>query len=154
MKKFFITTSAALLLFFISCNQAATCTTATGDNNNSAAQRNLDAVHMINKAIETGDVSALDSVLAEDAVDHANEGDVKGRDSIKAELAQIHTMSPDMKSETVKELADEDYAFQWMRYTGTGNGSMGMPKGPYEMSAIEVTKFQNGKASEHWEFMQ
>jgi predicted SnoaL-like aldol condensation-catalyzing enzyme len=30
---------------------------------------------------------------------------------------------------------------------------MGMPKGPYDMTAIEVSKFKDGKAVEHWSFM-
>ena len=154
MKKLFIT-SAALLFVCVSCNQASTSSVIESDNNNSAVQKNIDAGHVVNKAIETGDVSALDSVLADDAVDHAGEnGDIKGKDSIKSELAKIHTMFPDMKMETVKEVADEDYLFQWMRFTGTSNGSMGMPAGPFDINAVEVTRFSNGKASEHWEFMQ
>ena len=40
-----------------------------------------------------------------------------------------------------------------MRFTGTSDGSMGMPKGPYDMKAVEVEKFKDGKAIEHWEFM-
>ncbi|HVT85125.1 MAG TPA: hypothetical protein VHD35_07965 [Chitinophagaceae bacterium] len=32
---------------------------------------------------------------------------------------------------------------------------MGMPAGTkYDMTAIEVTKMKDGKATEHWEFMQ
>lgn len=41
-----------------------------------------------------------------------------------------------------------------MRYSGTSEGSMGMPKGPYDMTAIELVKFRDGKAVEHWSFMQ
>jgi predicted SnoaL-like aldol condensation-catalyzing enzyme len=31
---------------------------------------------------------------------------------------------------------------------------MGMPKGPFDMTAIELAKFKDGKAVEHWSFMQ
>ena len=65
-----------------------------------------------------------------------------------------HKEFPDMKMEVIKEMADDDYVFSWMRYTGTSDGSMGMPKGPYDMTAIEVVKFKDGLAIEHWGFME
>jgi len=84
-------------------------------------------------------------------------GDIKGLDSIKAELAKVHMMSTDIKVETVKEFADNDYVFQWLHFTGTAATSdMGMPVGTkYEMNAMEVSKFNSdGKATDHWEFME
>ncbi len=59
-----------------------------------------------------------------------------------------------MKMEMIKEMADDDYVFSLMRYTGTSNGQMGMPKGPYDMKTMEVVKFKDGKAVEHWAYMQ
>jgi predicted ester cyclase len=53
----------------------------------------------------------------------------------------------------VKDLADNEYVFSWMRFTGTSNGSMGMPAGPYDMKSIEVARFKDGKIVEHWTFM-
>jgi len=145
MKKFFNLAFVALISWCISCNQASDSATESADDN-SAVQKNIDVGHAFNKAIETGDVNALDSILADDAVDHAGEnGDIKGKDSIKAELARIHTRFSDMKMETVKEIAGEDYLFQWIRFTGTSNGSMGMPAGPFDISAIEVAKFKTAK---------
>jgi hypothetical protein len=42
----------------------------------------------------------------------------------------------------------------WMRWTGTSDGSIpDMPAGPYDMSGIEVVRFKDGKAVEHWAFM-
>jgi len=42
----------------------------------------------------------------------------------------------------------------WMHWTGTSNGSMpDMPAGPYDMNGIEVVRFKDGKAVEHWAFM-
>ena len=59
----------------------------------------------------------------------------------------------EMKMETIREMADSEYVFQWMRYAGTSDGSMGMPAGPFEMHAIEVSKLRDGKIVEHWSFM-
>ena len=60
-----------------------------------------------------------------------------------------------MKTETIKALADSEYVFQWMRFSGTSEGGMGMPKGPFNMQSIELSKFnKDGKATDHWTFMQ
>src|SRR5687767_6394189 len=86
---------------------------------NSAIEKNLAASAEINKAIQTGDVSKLDQYIAADAIDHASPmGDVKGVDSIKLMLGKIHTMGTNMKMESIRTVADEEYVFEWMRLTG------------------------------------
>jgi len=94
MKKNLLMICSFLLLSLISCNNDK-----GGEGKLSAqAQKNLDAVHLINKAVETGDVSTLDKAIAADAVDHTSMGECKGIDSIKSELSKIHTMATDMKA--------------------------------------------------------
>ncbi len=56
-------------------------------------------------------------------------------------------------NQKIQEVAKGDFVYSWMRYTGTSDGTMGMPDGPYEMKAIEVARFRDGKAVEHWNFM-
>ena len=54
----------------------------------------------------------------------------------------------------MKEVGDEEYVFTLMRFTGTSNGNMGMPKGPYDFHSLEVSRFKDGMAVEHWSYMQ
>lgn len=129
------------------------CNDATSTKSSDTKQKNLAASDAVGKAFETGDVSKIDSFVSDDFIDHTDQGDKKGRDSLKAMVNMMHTNFKDMKQEKVHELADDDYVFSWMHYTGTSNGSMGMPKGPYSMNAIEVAKFKDGKAVEHWAFV-
>jgi predicted SnoaL-like aldol condensation-catalyzing enzyme len=151
MKKILFAAFAGLLFICASCN---TDTTTTSDNNDNAQeQKNLAASDVISKAFQTGDVAGIDSVVSDDFIDHTDRGDMKGRDSLKAMVKFIHSNFKDMKSEKIRDVADGDYVYSWMRYTGTSDGSMGMPKGPYDMSAIELAKFKDGKAVEHWSFM-
>lgn len=75
-----------------------------------------------------------------------------GRDSLKAMINMIHKNPNDMKMEAIREVADDEYVFQWLRYTGTSDGSMG-PAGPYDMHVIEVSKHKDGKIVEHWAYM-
>ena len=150
MRKFLFAALAAFICF-TSCNDTTTSTTTSTQDE--TEQKNLEAARKVGKAFETGDVSAIDSVVADDFLDHTDKGDKRGRDSLKAMVNFIHTNFKDMKMETIKEFAEDDYVVQWMRYTGTSDGSMGMPAGPYDMRVMEVSRFQNGKVAEHWAYM-
>ena len=142
---------AGVMLSFSACTgKMETKMTDSGSNQ----QKNIAASDVIMKAFETGDVNSLDSVVSEDFLDHTDRGDIRGRDSLKAMIKVMHTSFKDMKMEKVHELADDEYVHSWMRYTGTSDGTMGMPKGPYDMTAMEVSKYKDGRAIEHWGFME
>jgi len=155
MKKLLSLFAGALLCCFVSCNNEKTSvdTTTGTKEESSAAKKNLEASHTVVKAFDTGDPSMIDSVVASDFVDHTDRGD-KNRDSLKAMIVAWKADSKDSKSEIIKELADDDYVFSWLRFTGTSSGAMGMPAGPYNMTSIEVVRFKDGKAVEHWGFME
>jgi predicted SnoaL-like aldol condensation-catalyzing enzyme len=139
------------ILIGITCCTGCTDNTATTGSSDKQ-QTNLEAARKVAQAFETGDVSAIDSVVADDFVDHTDRGDKVGRDSLKAMVNMIRTNFKDMKMETIRELADDEYTFQWMHYTGKSDGSM-MPAGPFDMHGMEITKFRDGKAIEHWAYM-
>lgn len=148
MKKLLFILIAATICFLTACNEKAATTEGMSD----AARKNLDAFHAVDSAFQSGDLSRIDSVVASDFVDHTPEGD-KGRDSLKAMITMMKNAGT-MKSETKKEFADDEYVMAWMRWTGTSNGSIpNMPAGPYEMNGVEVVRFKDGKAVEHWAFM-
>ncbi|MEI9910196.1 MAG: ester cyclase [Bacteroidota bacterium] len=150
MKQILSLLTGCILCCCMACNNEKT---AAETKDNSKAEKNLAAVHAVNKAFETGDVSVLDSVVADDFVDHTDRGDKTGKDSLKAAIAWSRADSKDMKATIIKELADDEYAMVWQRYTGTSNGGMGKP-GPYDMKSLEVVRFRDGKAVEHWAFTE
>jgi predicted ester cyclase len=153
MKKILLGLCAGMFFLFTSCNNSSpTASDATTDN--SQTQKNIEATHVVMKAFETGDASGVDSVVADDLIDHTDHGDVKGKDSLKAMINMMHANMKDMKQETIKELADNDYVFSWMRFSGTSNGAMGMPPGPFDFQSIEAVKCRDGKIVEHWGFME
>jgi ketosteroid isomerase-like protein len=149
MKKTFLIISAGMLFFTACDNNKKTGDAPAADN--SVAEKNLAAVHGINKAVETGDVSKLGDYIAADAVDHNMVGMIKGFDSITA----VHTQADDMKAEILKEFADSTHVIQWMHYSGKSKMAMGsVPAGaPYDMTMIHVASLSNGKVTEHWEYM-
>jgi len=118
------------------------------------AEKNLASNRIVTKAFETGDASMIDSAVAPDFVDHTD-GRETNRDSLKAMIGMVKKMMPDMKTEVIKEVGDNEYVFTLMRFSGTSTGEMGMPKGtPYDFHATQVVRFKDGKAVEHWEYTQ
>lgn len=159
MKKYLPVLFLLLVIAFTACQNEKKneTTSAAANKTEEATQRNLETVHVINKAFETGDFSKVRSLIADDGIDHAGpNGDIKGADSIVASMKQWSGMATDMTSSTIKELADKEYVFQWMKVSGKmKTDGYGMKAGDnYNTEAIEVTRFNEaGKATEHWEFM-
>jgi predicted ester cyclase len=112
------------------------------------AKKNMKVNDAIMKAYEAGDFSKMGDYIAADAIDHGSDhGDVKGLDSIVADMKRYRAMMPDMKSTMSRSLADEEYVFTWAKISGTMNGK------PITMSSVDVSKFKDGKAVEHWIYM-
>jgi predicted SnoaL-like aldol condensation-catalyzing enzyme len=122
-------------------------------------EKNLAHNKEIYKAIETGDVSKIKDYIDKDAVDHgggANGQDVNGGDSIIAMLGNIHNSFTDLKMEVIADATNGDYVFSLVHLTGTttANPGMGMPPNKkMDSKSVDVVKMKNGKAIEHWEFM-
>jgi hypothetical protein len=143
MKKLFFAASAALCCYFISCNNKA------GNDENISAARD------IMKGIETGDTSKFTSIDA-NAIDHAGSmGEVHNGDSIKASLRDIHNHVKDLKIEILGDAANGDYTYTWSKMSGTAlDSSMGFPVNqPISIRSVDIIKFQNGKAVEHWGYI-
>ena len=148
MKKFALIAFSAAFAFLFSCNTQ----TGSMSESNPTQEKNITADSTIGAAFRTGDAGKIDSVVAADFVDHTESGD-KNRDSLKALIKMIHDNFPGMKMETVDHAVSGDYVYAWIKFSGNSNGAMGMPKGPFEFSSVELTKYKDGKAVEHWGFM-
>jgi predicted SnoaL-like aldol condensation-catalyzing enzyme len=145
-------TAATAICFLIACNNEKKEEASGGMSDK--AKKNIAASHIVSDAFMSGDPSKIDSAVAPDFVDHTDRGDM-GRDSLKAAIVMMKKQMPDMKMKLTNELANDDYVYSDMEFTGTSDGSMGMPKGPYDMHVIEAVKFnQDSKAVEHWEYMR
>lgn len=136
----------------LSCSDSSVASVEGKEN--SRIQKNLEAWHAVSMAFATGNTGALDSVIADDYIDHTPRGDYIGRDSVKANVSRVHANIKDIKMETIKELVDHEYGFFWMRFTGNRIDAKGMISGPFHLTAIEVVKFNDGKAVEHWEYTE
>lgn len=148
MKKAFLFLCMIGCLFFFSCSNN------TGGMSEKA-KKNLDNARAIAKSFETKDISKLDDYIATDAVDHASPGQpTQGLENIKKMFTQMQGTMSNSKMEVVRELADDDYVFQWMKESWTQTQeAMGMKPGDYSVNMIEVSKFNaDSKVTEHWSF--
>ncbi|MGB3006288.1 MAG: nuclear transport factor 2 family protein [Chitinophagaceae bacterium] len=136
-----------ILMLIIVAGISFSCNSKSGGMS-TTAKKNLEVNDAITKAYESGDFSKMGDYIAADAVDHGGEmGDVKGLDSIVAQMKRYHDMTPDMKSTMTKSLADDEYVFTWSKTTGTMGGKK------MEMSGVDIARFKDGKAVEHWIYM-
>lgn len=152
MSNFFFTTFICLSCFCLSCNNSSMAPVEV--KGNPLVQKNIEAWHAVSMAFTTGNTEALDSVIADEYIDHTARGDYKGRDSVKANVTRTHANIKDIKMETIKELVDHEYGFFWMHFTGNRINAQGKITGPFDFTAIEVVRFHNGKAVEHWEYTE
>jgi len=134
MKKLFFILAVVILNSLVACNSGMSST----------AKKNKEVNDAIMKGYETGDFSKMGDYIAADAVDHGGEkGDVSGLDNIVAAMKGYREQMGEMKSETIRELADDDYVMTWSKVTGKSTN----------MTMVDIAKFKDGKAVEHWIYM-
>lgn len=150
MKKIMIAPAALLLCFFVSCNTKESTTTTNSDTEKMNAKSKA-----VYRAIETGDASGLDSVMADDVIDHEGPGDMKGKDAVKSFLAGISKHVKNPKFDIVAQAYNGEYHFTWVKLTGTAlDSTMGWPaNSAINSSWVDIVKVKDGKAVEHWGFM-
>ena len=121
-------------------------------------KRNIENTHTVYRAIETGDVSKMDSLMSKNVVDHeGNMGkDIVGLDSLKYYLGTMHNYMDNLKFEVMQSAtsADGQYFFSTVHMTGKAKANpWGMPVGK-EVNDIsmDLLKIKDGKATDHWSF--
>ena len=107
------------------------------------AQKNQAADDVFLKALQTGDVNGLDSIISPEFVNHGV-GEKVGIDSLKASIQMFYLRFKPTKAEVKTRIANGEYFGDWIRYS---SGSSAMI-----FEGIEMTRYSNGKAVEHWFF--
>jgi ketosteroid isomerase-like protein len=157
MKKLLIAVAAMVVM--VSCETKVS--NESGTNSTAAAEKNAEGTKKVFHALETGDVTGLDSLFTEDVIDHdaGPQGqDIKGRDSVKAMLGKMHTFFEGLKIDMMSHAtsADGQYHYVTSRMTGkaTAANPWGIPAGmDVDDTSVDVIKMKDGKCSEHWGFL-
>ena len=116
--------------------------------NKASARRFLEEV------MNRGNVAVIDEVSSPSFVDHsAPPGVPAGNDGFKAFVTMFRTAFPDLHYTIDDEILEGDRVVQRVTARGTMKGDFqGMPASgkTATWSEIHITRFENGKAVEHW----
>ncbi len=118
------------------------------ENNKALALRFLDEVN-------AGNLDAFDNLVSEDYIEHeAFPGlPTTGPEAPKAAIGMFRAAFPDLHVSADDTLADGDKVVVRGTISGTHQREfMGIPptNNSFEVQFIDITKFENGKATEHW----
>ena len=106
-----------------------------------------------------GDISRIGEFLDANAVDHQGIPgvDTNGIEGFKRVIAVYRGAFPDLKCDILSIASKDDRSFCHFRMTGTNTGDfMGMPatNKSIDIEGVDVMRFVNGKAVEHWGYVE
>jgi len=122
-----------------------------------AAQENT--VRAIFDMMNSGNFEGVENIVAADFVDHQQDPSITttGIQGLKDMLAMVRSAYPDYKQELLHMSSTGDRAYVHFRMTGTNTGPWGaMPATGKAMDVmgVDVLRFADGKAAEHWGYME
>jgi steroid delta-isomerase-like uncharacterized protein len=105
-----------------------------------------------------GNVDVIDEIMADDFVEHEElpPGIPPGREGPRTLLTIFRSAFPDFHASVEEMLEDGDKVVTRVRFSGTHQGEfMGIPAtgNRFDMSAIDIVEFHDGKAVAHWGVM-
>lgn len=117
----------------------------SGNKNISSAEakKNQKADDEFLKALQTGVVGNLGQVAAVDFMNHGA-GNKVGPDSLKSSIRSFYSRFKPGKVEVISRTTDGEYFGNWVRFISLNPAAV--------IEGIEMTKYSNGKALEHWFF--
>lgn len=107
-------------------------------------------------AFDKGDVNAFDALIAKDVKSHSEMPPgmkSTGLEAVKEMCQMNKTAFPDMKSQVHTVAAAGDTVMVFYTSEGTNTGSLfGHPatNKKIKVDGVDIIRFQNGKAVEHW----
>jgi len=148
-KKYFIIFLLPLIIGFISCDSMK--------HDEMSEHHKMAAVKMF-EIFDSGNVDALDTLIAENVIDHQMDTSVTkkaGREGVKELFAHYHKIFPDMKSTIHSIAVSGDTVFVLATSEGTASEPfMGMPAGEKSsITGVDVLRMENDKIAEHWGFI-
>ncbi|HEY4327175.1 MAG TPA: nuclear transport factor 2 family protein [Mucilaginibacter sp.] len=133
----------AILIVAITTTKGFGQSNSTRTVSEAEAKKNQAANDEFLRALQTGDVSKLGDIAGPDFVNHGV-GEKVGPDSLKASIQTFYARFKPTKVEVKTRVMNGEYFGDWIKYTGANPGMV--------IEGIEMTRYSNGKAVEHWFF--
>jgi predicted ester cyclase len=119
----------------------------------SDTDRNLAAFRtLLEQGFGSGDTSVVDRLVSEDEIEHQFSITPANRDGVKNAITFLHRLAPDFNIRVEALCADGDLVWGRMTARGTHTGpGLGEPTGRrFDVTVIDVCRFQDGRIVEHW----
>lgn len=118
-----------------------------------ARQKNIEAQKRWGEAVASGNLDALDDILADDFVDHDPGDYAPTREGVKNFFRDFRAAFPDLEPEVEEMTATDEYVT--LRYTvrGTHRGDFQghAPTGrSFEAPAMQLGRWRDGRCVERW----
>jgi len=108
---------------------------------------------MLDAIWNRGDLSVLDTTVAEDHVDHDDDGDEIGRDLLARGIQEYRAAFPDLRMSFDEQIADGDRVVTRWTASGTHQGALqGIPATgrSARISGIYIHRLSAGIVTESW----
>jgi steroid delta-isomerase-like uncharacterized protein len=143
----------AIAALFAACNCGGNKNVADG-----RASKNMEVTRKFyEEVINKHNTAMVDSLVAADYVEHCvDPGYSPDRSGLKKGWDDFIKGYPDLNCKINFMVADSDCVTTQYTCTGTNSGSaMGMPatNKKINVDGVDIVRFKNGKASEHWGYM-
>jgi predicted SnoaL-like aldol condensation-catalyzing enzyme len=120
--------------------------------------KNLAAFKGFDEAMQKGDMASLDKYIDANYIAHCTmPGQKPGLEGMKEGYAMMKASFPDTKWTYTNTWANGDYVIGHFQMSGTMTGPMGpMPatNKKYDVTGVDILKYKDGKAVEHWMYME
>ena len=154
MKKNLALLAGVAILAFSACSDMK-----KHDDHKGSLENNKEAMKKGFEAFETGNTDSLGKYIAEDAKDHSLPPEIKttGLQAVKDIIAMHHTAFTNLKVNTLNITAEGDMVYAHYNMKGDNTGAWGaMPatNKSIDVNGVDVVRFENGKAVEHWGYFE
>ena len=134
---------------------ALVCSVAVGSAFANPSKDNIAACKKFYKeVVNGGNIALIDELCAENFIEHeVFPGLTQDREGVKKFFTMMRTAFPDFKMDVEFMMTDGDKVACYITMTGTHKGEfMGMPATgkAFSVKTIDIMRFENGKAVEHW----
>lgn len=122
-------------------------------------EKNKAAMAKIYEVFSNGNVAELDACVDPNVVEHAPDPNIKetGLVGLKKMIESYRSSFPDLKMNVHSMTAEGDVVTAHFNMTGTNSGPMGeMPatNNTMNIDGVDIIKFKDGKAIEHWGYYE
>jgi len=130
------------VLLLVGLMRITVVSSAQSTENDSLTRNNIQLDDILLNVFESGDVKQLDLILAPEFINHSG-SDKIGIDSTKMMVRKFHSVIPGVRVNLLRRFTNGDYIVDWVQFAGADSTLI---------DGMEVTRYANGKAMEHWFF--